>query len=481
MDKSSFSKNAIYNVVYKMLNVLFPLLSIAIISRILLPTGVGKISSAQNIVTYFTFLAPLGLSFYGTREISKASSENINQLFSECFIINAISTSICIAIYYGMVVSLSYFSGEFKLYLVSGSAIVLNFFNVDWFYQGKEEYKYIALRSSIVKLLMLFCIIVFIKTEHDYIKYTLITCLATAGNYIFNIWHLKKYGVRVVLRGINLSKHLKHLFILLASNIAVELYSLVDTTMLTVMCPPEVVGYYANAMKLTKVAVFVITAIGGVALPHIAPFVQVGQRNKVEEIVDYIVKCMLFIAVPAGLGMMTVADKLVYVLFGESFNGAIPTVRILSILFYVLTFSNFFGTQVLVAYYREKEVLLAAVCGAVTNIILNCFLIRIFAQNGAAVASVASEVVVAVITLLFVRREIEIRISVRYFYSILVSGLMMVLLTFIVKNFIGSDFVSLIVSIIIAVVSYFAINVLLKNEMANMVIEMVKTNIDRRK
>ena len=198
MKKSSFSSNAIYNVLYKLLNVLFPLVSIAIISRVLQPTGVGKVSSAQNIVTYFSFIAPLGLAFYGTREVAKHNGTKLNVLFSELILINGISTSICTIAYYVMIFTLPYFAGERILYSVTGLAIVLNYINVDWFYQGKEEYKYIALRSSIVKLVMLLCIIIFIHKGEDYIKYAFITCLATAGNYFFNIIQLKKYNIKII-------------------------------------------------------------------------------------------------------------------------------------------------------------------------------------------------------------------------------------------------------------------------------------------
>ena len=58
---------------------------------------------------------------------------------------------------------------------------------MDWFYQGREEFKYIAIRSFVVKLLSLVAIFVFVKEEQDYIIYALISCLAIGGNNIYNI------------------------------------------------------------------------------------------------------------------------------------------------------------------------------------------------------------------------------------------------------------------------------------------------------
>ena len=60
----SLAKNSVYNIIYKCSNLVFPLIISAYVSRILLAEGIGKVSSAQNIVTYFTLLAALGLANY---------------------------------------------------------------------------------------------------------------------------------------------------------------------------------------------------------------------------------------------------------------------------------------------------------------------------------------------------------------------------------------------------------------------------------
>ena len=97
MTEKSLSKNAFYNVVYKCLNVLFPLVSIMYVSRVLLPTGVGRVASAQNIIAYFVILASLGLPIYGVKKIAefRDNKKECSKVFSELFIINAISTLLC--------------------------------------------------------------------------------------------------------------------------------------------------------------------------------------------------------------------------------------------------------------------------------------------------------------------------------------------------------------------------------------------------
>ena len=67
----SLFKNSLYNIIYKLFMMAFPLVSSAYVSRILLPEGVGKVAYAQNIASYFITIAGLGIGSYGVREIGK--------------------------------------------------------------------------------------------------------------------------------------------------------------------------------------------------------------------------------------------------------------------------------------------------------------------------------------------------------------------------------------------------------------------------
>ncbi len=49
MNRKSLVENSLFNVLYKCLNIVFPLLTAGYVSRVLLPSGVGKVAYAQNI------------------------------------------------------------------------------------------------------------------------------------------------------------------------------------------------------------------------------------------------------------------------------------------------------------------------------------------------------------------------------------------------------------------------------------------------
>lgn len=147
--QNSLAKNSIYNIIYTVANILFPFVTSIYVSRILLPIGVGKVASAQNIASYFVTLAALGLPSYGVREFAKVrdNKEERDKLFTELLLLNIISTTLAVVGFFVLVFINADFNGEWALYGACGLVIFFNYLNIDWMYKGLEEYGYITGRS----------------------------------------------------------------------------------------------------------------------------------------------------------------------------------------------------------------------------------------------------------------------------------------------------------------------------------------------
>lgn len=194
-EKKSLVKNSIFNMIYKGFTALFPLITTSYISRVLLPAGVGRVGYANTIVAYFVLIASLGIPTYGVKAIAQSgeTKEGRSRTFWELFFINLAATLMCIVAYYVFVDNFPHFADRKLLFQIMGLMLVLNIFNIDWFYQGMEEYSYIATRSIIVKILSFVAMLLFVKKAEDYVIYAFILCVATAGNNLLNAWNLRKY------------------------------------------------------------------------------------------------------------------------------------------------------------------------------------------------------------------------------------------------------------------------------------------------
>src|SRR5699024_790367 len=113
----------------------------------------------------FIILAAFGVTTYGVRAISQVrdEQENTDKVFSELFIVNFLFSLLATVIYLVVILYNPNFLLEQPLFIVMMFGIVLNAVNIDWFYQGIEEYNYITKRNFIIKIFSLLLIFIFIK------------------------------------------------------------------------------------------------------------------------------------------------------------------------------------------------------------------------------------------------------------------------------------------------------------------------------
>lgn len=452
MKGKSLAKNSFYNVLYRFLNLFFPLITSIYIARVLKAESIGLVAAAQNNVKYFTLFATLGIPTYGVKLIAqyKVKSVESSKAFSELFIINGVLSIVSTIAFVAIVQIIPNFQAQRTLYFIAGLVILFNIFNVDWFYQGIQEYGYITLRSFIVKVLSLVAIFLFVHDEKDFYTYATISSVALIGNYVFNVIRLKQYIVPIV-NDLEFRKHLNHILILFASSVAVEVYVLADTTMLDLMCSSKVVGYYTMSMRVIGVIRTMAVAISAVFLPQMSYLYHSGRTNEFLDLVNRGIHVLGVISIPVAVGFFLIADHAIIIAFGEGFTESILTARILSLSIVTVAYNNFIGLQVLVTLGKEKITTISTICGAVTNVVMNYFLIRLFQQNGAAVASATTECVVTFVQIVLSLHYIKISYRIK---KVLLSSSVMAMGVILIRLFISDHIVCLVLSITTGVLLY---------------------------
>lgn len=462
----SLVKNSMYNILYKVITALYPLVAVTYVSHVLMVERMGMVSYAQNIVSYFAVVAALGIPTYGIREIAIRSNDKDERsiLFWELFCINFLSTTVALLCYVFLINSVTKFSSNLVLYIVAGLQIALNFLNVDWFYQGMEEYKYISIRSIIVKIIAIIALPLLIRTPDDYIYYALIYCLAIAGNNLFNIFRIRKY-IYIKKYKLNIRKHLKLISVLLMVSIAVEIYAMIDTTMLGIFCDDSTVGCYSNAMKLTRMVNTTAAAIGAVLFPRLSVLFNQKDIKKFNDLVNIGIKVILMIAIPAAVGIILLSDDIITVFFGETFMEAIPILRILALMVPVVVCNTVMGGQVLVTTNQESKYVISVTIASITNVVLNALFIPKFGAPSAAIASLISEIIVLTLYCCFAKKYVKIRITLHYLISLIIPlGIYCAISIFIISNMNLNRISNLIVNVIVCLVVYFGLGYSLKNE-----------------
>ena len=463
--KKSISVNMVFNAAYKLLNILFPFVTSVYLSRVLGPEKIGSVSYAQNIMQYFLIFASMGIPTYGIRQIAKCAGdrESLDRTFSELLTINLISSVICSTAYTLLILINTTFRAELKLYLCAGLTLYLNILNIDWFYSGREEYVYITVRSFFVKLISIVAIFVFIKSKDDYTIYALITSLAITGNYFFNVINLRgKVSFRLERK--ELRKHLKPVLVLLTVMFATDLYNQIDVTMLGAMTGNESVGLYSYPVKIVRIVTGITTAISATVLPRMCLYFGQGNRDELKQLFVKTLKLVLMLAVPACLGIFTVSEKLVQVLWSESFKNSSQILRCLSIIILVISVSYLSVSVVLTATNNEKYLLRATLTGAVTNIVCNWVLIRSLGAEGAAIASVISEFAVLAVHLHYAKPYISFRTGRNYIISLVTASAVMTAGASAMVALINNNIASLCFAVAVGVALFAAVLAVMKND-----------------
>lgn len=316
MGQKSISKNYFYNLFYQVLTIILPLITTPYLSRVLGAEGIGVYSYTLSIATYFVLFGSLGVALYGQREIAYLQNDSKKRsiVFWEIVLMKIVTMSISLTIF-----GLTYArTGEYAVYYrILIIEIVSQMIDISWFFQGMEEFKKTVTRNSIVKIIFVVSIFIFIKSPADIYKYFFIITLANIlGN--FSLWlYLPKFVEKVKLKELKIFRHLKATLVLFIPQIATQIYTVLDRTMIGELCDNKSeVGYYEQAQKIVKLLLTVVTSLGTVMAPRMANTFAQGDN---EQLRKYLLKSFSFtflLAFPAMAGISLIVKEFVPIFFG---------------------------------------------------------------------------------------------------------------------------------------------------------------------
>ncbi len=471
-NSKSLSKGGVYYLIYNVLNIAFPFLTGIYVARILLPVNIGEVTAAQNVATYFSILAFLGIPTYGLREISKYRKDKNerSKIFSELYTINLISTVCFFVLYLAVILIVPQYHENLPLYLIVGISIALNAFNISWLYEGMEEFRFISVRNLAFKIVSFLCLVVFVRSPADYMKYAAITVVGTVGNYTVNMLYMPRFA-KLSFRDLNLKRHMRSILYLVAVNLAIELYSLMDVTMMNFMSSKESIAYYKYGLSIQRMLLQIVNTFTMVLVPRISYYYKEKKINEFNLLVSKGMKLIILFAVPAMIGVFFTSDFLICQLYGEQYVNSAAILKILSLLLLISPTGYLLGSRILLVTDHENRMIYCVGAGAVVNLIGNLLMIPRLHEFGAATASVISEIVVMLVYISFGKqyfRLINIKeTAIKVGVACIIMSLYLYLCTLLPEGWLRLAF-----QIAGSVLSYGAVLIALKENTARQYYEM---------
>ena len=271
---------------------------------------------------------------------------------------------------------------------------------INWFFQGISDMKYISLTTMIARSLSVICIFIFVKSSADIYLYSFfMTILPTIYGSIGLIIANRKYSlhfIKVPLQAV--INELKDGFLIFTTAFNSRILSSVGITLLGIFATKSEVGIYSAISKIPNILMLAWIPIGQILYP-------VSSRKMTESFTSgkkfiYSIKRKILSLFALAVVIICLFSKIIIqIAFGSDYvfyyYWTIP------LLFWLLLSinNNFLGHQILIGGGFNKAYSKCFQIAVSTAVFINFILIYFFKGDGAACAPLLCELVLTFLEL----------------------------------------------------------------------------------
>ncbi len=402
----SLSSNIAFNVILTVSNYLFPFLVYPYVTRVLGPDSLGICNFADSIVTWASLISLIGVPIVGVRIIakSKGDKERMSQDFTSLFIISGAFTILASAGLLAATILVPKLSEHMDVMLIGQLKLWGNFLLLEWLFKGLEDFKYITVRTIIVKLIFIATVYIFVRSESEYTSYFLLLCLSVAVNAAINCLRASRLvSFRfsfAAVRSLILPSLILGSYLVLTS-----MYTTFNVMYLGFVAGEAEVGYYTTATKIFHIILAMYTAYSLAILPRASSLLGEGRKEEFGRLISMSVDALIMFAIPIAIFGMLYSRGVVYTIAGEEFAPTILPVIITMPLLFIIGYEQILVVQVMIPLTSDRGVLVNSIVGATVGVAGNLLIVRHLASVGSAIVWFAAEIAVLVIAQRFVSQK----------------------------------------------------------------------------
>ena len=447
----SIKSNIIYSSVLTVANYLFPLITYPYVTRVLGVANIGLCNFVDSVVSYFILFSMMGMTTLGIREVAKAKEdkEKLSSVFSSLLVINFFATFIVITIFAASIFLVPRFSECRSLLFIGIIKVIFNYLLIEWFYRGLEDFRYITIRSVLVRLVYVICVFVFVKKADDYSIYYLLSVLTIVVNACINIKHSKGL-VKFSFGSLNMRLFIKPFIILGIYALLTSMYTSFNVTYLGFVTDDTEVGYYTTATKIHAIILSLFTAFTGVLMPRLSSLAANNDRKEFYRLFSKSISLLYIFSFPVMIYSFIYAEDIISLIAGPGFEKSAICLRIIVPNILIIGLEQIYITQGLMSLSKDRAVFINSIIGASVGIISNLLLVPSIQSIGSSFVWIVSEIAVLSSSLFFISKvDKKLLPSIRSFLKNVLQSIpivcLLVLLNSSNMNFLYNLFVGLVV------------------------------------
>lgn len=251
-----------------------------------------------------------------------------------------------------------------------------------------------------------------------------------------------------------------------------------DVMTLTYLTDLKVVALYNIALPTINVLLFFPRAIGGILSPLTTELWVKKKGMLLAEGIKSLYKYSLIIIIPVVFMMFSFSELLINVLYGKEYVAASNTMKILVI---GMIFAILYGinSRFFAGIGKPQITTKIVSIATVFNLVANIALIPIIGIRGAALATSLSYFIMMGLSLLEIRKLIEISFPIKVWLKTLIAGIMFTAIIFLLKSILSLNvwietFIVLLMSGIAYILLLFVLRVMTIEEIKDLYRRIVK-------
>jgi O-antigen/teichoic acid export membrane protein len=326
--------------------------------------------------------------------------------------------------------------------------------------KGVESFKSLFFLNSIVTPINLFAVLFVVWKgggiySFVYLYLGITTIYYLVSRYYANQETLKATGKKALELETtdkkNMDRQIKFLYLIALLGFFVDRQ--MEVFFLNIFATPEAAGYYNVAFMLSVYAVELIPGIlVGVLLPVMAK-----SRKDDLEIQAYryreVGRYLMLLTAPVIVFVAAYADVIIEMLYGHQYRASAVPLAVLVVAAVLAPLAGL-ANSLLVSHERQKTVLKLILFMAILNIVLDYFLIKMYALNGAIIGFSVIKLGLSASLLFFASRIIKSNLDYFYYSKVIALACVAVAPLMLVKDF-GLPIIVFVMAGLMFVITFF--------------------------
>lgn len=403
-------RNFFYSSVLTTANYIFPLITYPYVTRVLGVDNIGICNFIDNLINYFILISMMGISILGVREIAtcRGDRKKMQTAFSSLLLLNGVFTILAMVLLVTAMYCIEKLFIYRELLWLGVFKLFFNLFLIEWFYKGLEDFRYITIRSIVVRSVYVVLVFVFVKERNDFVVFYFLSVLMIVVNAFINCIHSFKkvdWNFRDVrLRGIMFPFMIFGIYLL-----ANSMYTTFNVVFLGFTTDETQVGYYTTATRIFAILFAIFSAFTRVMLPRMSALISADRIDEFKTLVGKSISVLMTFSFPMAAYILTMAPQIISLIAGNGYEGAVIPMQIVAPLIIVIGFEEIFVVQILMPLRKDKVILYNSFAGAALGVALNVILVGKLQAVGASAVWVCCELLILILSYIQVRRLLSLR------------------------------------------------------------------------